>query len=137
MSLNVALLRNSFVLVVSREPQLTTLFYEILFTRYPQLSPLFSRNKPAVQQRMLRDALVAVMEHLEDSSWLSDTLGSLGAKHKDYGVTDEMYDWVGDSLLATLEQVARDEWTPELASAWADAYGAVASLMQQGAHARA
>jgi hemoglobin-like flavoprotein len=41
-----------------------------------------------------------------------------------------MYGWVGASLLETLESVAGDAWTPELAQAWSDAYGAVASLMQ-------
>jgi nitric oxide dioxygenase len=41
-----------------------------------------------------------------------------------------MYGWVGASLLATLAEVAGDEWTPELATAWTDAYGAIAGLMQ-------
>jgi hemoglobin-like flavoprotein len=132
MSLNVALLRHSFDLVVSREPELTALFYEDLFTRHPELRSFFSRNAPAAQQRMLRDALVAVMNHLEDPSWLTDTLSSLGAKHETYGVTHEMYDWVGESLLATLEEVAADKWTPDLARAWSDAYGAISALMQQG-----
>jgi hemoglobin-like flavoprotein len=133
MALNVALLRSSFDLVVSRQPQITPRFYEILFSRYPQVRPLFGRNSEAAQQQMLQEALIAVMEHLEDASWLSSTLGAMGAKHVDYGVTNEMYDWVGDSLLRTLAEVAGDDWTPELATAWSDAYQAIASLMQEGA----
>lgn len=133
MSLNVPLLRKSFDLVVERQPQLTTRFYEILFSRYPQAQPLFSRNSRQAQAEMLQQALVSVIEHLEDASWLEETLGAMGRKHVDYGVTDEMYDWVGASLLATLAEVAGADWTPELEQAWKDAYGAIASLMQKGA----
>lgn len=133
MSLNVPLLRKSFDLVVERQPQLTTRFYEILFSRYPQAQPLFSRNSRQAQAEMLQQALVSVIEHLEDASWLEQTLAAMGRKHVDYGVTDEMYDWVGASLLATLAEVAGKDWTPELEQAWKDAYGAIASLMQKGA----
>jgi hemoglobin-like flavoprotein len=79
---------------------------------------------------MLRDALVAVMDHLEDAPWLQTELGALGRKHVDYGVTPEMYAWVGDALLRTLAEVAGDDWNPELHQAWGEAYGAIASLMQ-------
>lgn len=133
MSLNVPLLRSSFELVVERQPQLTHRFYEILFERYPQAKPLFGRNSSAAQEKMLTDALVAVMDHLEDAPWLTTTLKGLGAKHAGYGVTTEMYGWVGASLLATLAEVAKSDWTPALATAWTDAYGAIAGLMQAGA----
>ena len=86
---------------------------------------------------MLTQALVAVLDHLEDATWLTDTLKAMGAKHIDYGVTDEMYGWVGDSLLSTIAEIAGSDWTPELAAAWTEAYGAIASLMQRGAHERA
>ena len=132
MALNVSLLRSSFDLVVSRQPQITPRFYEILFSRYPQVRPLFGRNSQAQQQEMLQSALMAVIEHLEDASWLSQTLGAMGAKHVDYGVKDEMYAWVGDALLSTLAEVAGKEWTPELAAAWTEAYGAITSLMLAG-----
>lgn len=133
MSLNPELLRNSFNLVVERQPQITPRFYEILFTRYPQVQPLFGRNARKEQAEMLQRALVAVIEHIEDASWLEGTLGAMGKKHVDYGVTHEMYDWVGASLLATLAEIAGNDWTPELEEAWAAAYGAIASLMQKGA----
>lgn len=137
MSLDVVALRSSFELVVSREPHVVGRFYEILFERYPQSKALFSRNSADKQQKMLTEALVAVMDHLEDASWLSEQLGALGRKHVDYGVTDDMYEWVGASLLATLAEIAGDAWTPALAQAWTDAYGAIQSLMLAGARAQA
>ena len=137
MALNVSLLRSSFELVVERQPHLTIRFYEILFARYPQARALFGRRSTEAQAQMLQEALVAVVDHLEDAAWLKQTLAGLGKKHLEYGVTNEMYDWVGASLLATLAEVAGDAWTAELAQAWTDAYGAVAGLMREGANANA
>ncbi|MFT3766980.1 MAG: globin domain-containing protein [Minicystis sp.] len=137
MSLNVAVLRQSFDIVVERSPNLTHRFYQILFARYPQAEPLFGRNARQVQEEMLTRALVAVMDHIEDASWLKETLGALGDKHVAYGVTNEMYGWVGDALLATLAEVAGDAWTPEVATAWTDAYGAIAGLVIAGSGAHA
>lgn len=130
MALNVELLRSSFALVVEREPQVTARFYDVLFENYPQVKPLFSPNRRDQQERMLRDALVAVVDHLEDAPWLETQLKALGKKHVEYGVTPEMYGWVGASLLQTLADVAGNAWTPELAAAWTDAYGAIVGLMQ-------
>jgi hemoglobin-like flavoprotein len=133
MPLDVDVLRESFALVAERAPDLTSRFYDVLFRRYPQAQPLFGRNTRARQEQMLTEALVAVLDHVENAAWLTETLQALGAKHVAYGVTDEMYDWVGDSLLITLAEVAGDAWTPRVARAWKDAYGAIAGLMMEGA----
>lgn len=132
MSLDVITLRQSFDLVVSRAPDMTRRFYAILFERYPQVRPLFGRSTEK-QEQMLTRALVAVLDRLEDGAWLGDTLRALGAKHVDYGVTEEMYPWVGDALLATLAEVAGEAWTPQVEKAWTDAYAAIAGLMLDGA----
>src|SRR6187200_3150556 len=105
MSLDPNILRTSFDLVIDRCPELTLRFYEILFERYSQLQPMFSRDRK-VQSKMLAPAIAAVLDHLEDAPWLTETLGALGAKHVAYGVTNEMHDHVGDALLATLAVVA-------------------------------
>lgn len=135
MTLDIPLLRHSFALVVEREPELTRRFYEILFRDHPQARALFGRNTERAQQAMLRDALVAVVERLEDGPWLVDTLGGLGRRHAGYGVTPAMYDWVGASLLATLAEVGGAEWTERHAQAWADAYAVIAGAMLAGAAA--
>lgn len=131
MALNPTLLRDSFDLIMDRSPELTVRFYEILFARYPHLAPMFRRDRTA-QAKMLAGAIAAVLDHLEDAPWLEATLGSLGAKHVEYGVTYEMYDQVGDALLATLAEAAGDAWTIEVEEQWIDAYGAIAQLMRAG-----
>jgi len=133
MALNIELLRQSFDLFVEREPDLMRHFYDVLFVRYPQAEPLFGRTSRDNQAKMLTEALIAVLDHLDDAPWLEHRLGGLGAKHVEYGVTPEMYGWVGESLLVALADIAGPEWNTELAAAWADAYGAIASLMLKGA----
>lgn len=133
MALDTQRLRSSFDLVATRQPELTRRFYEIFFERYPQARALFGRNTARAQEEMLQRALIAVLDHIEDAEWLIETLGALGAKHVNYGVTEEMYGWVGESLLATLAEVAGEDWTPELAAAWTEAYGAISGLMLRGA----
>ncbi len=135
MTLNPEILRTSFDLVIDRRPDLTVRFYEILFARYPALQPMFVHTNRGVQARMLAQAIAAVLDHLEEPAWLSTTLGNLGARHVHYGVTDAMYDQVGDALLATLAEVAAEAWTDEVAAQWTEAYGAIASMMQAGARA--
>ena len=133
-SLDTDALRESFTLVAERAPDLTGRFYAILFARRPEVRAMFAPSMRR-QEEMLTRALAAVLEHLEDGPWLAGTLRALGAKHVAYGVTDEMYDWVGAALLEALADVAGADWTPRVAKAWTDAYGAISGLMMEGARA--
>lgn len=133
MALDANVLRDSFNLVADREPQVMARFYDTLFTRYPESRALFGRHSAEAQQRMLQEAIVATIDHLDNEAWLVENLAGLGQKHVSYGVTEEMYGWVGESLLATLAEVAGPAWTPQLSQAWTDAYGAISSLMLSGA----
>lgn len=133
MSLDVPLLRSSFALVAEAEPALAARFYDHLFGMYPQVKPLFASTPMDRQQQMLTEALVAVVEHLDDADWLSSHLQLLGRRHVNYGISHEMYGWVGAALLATLAEVAGPAWSDQLASAWGAAYGAIVDLMLAGA----
>ena len=135
MALNQELLLSSLELVASREPVITERFYRILFERYPQVQPMFGRNTTKQQQQMLQEAIVAVVDRAHDADWLTETLHAMGKKHVEYGVTDEMYPWVGACLLETLRQIAADDWTAEIGGAWTEAYGAISGLMIEGARA--
>jgi len=129
MALDVGLLRTSFDLVLERNPNLTARFYDVLFARHPEVKPLFVRTGRQEQEAMLAQALVSVMDHLEDAPWLAQTLGALGERHTGYGVTPIMYDWVGDALIATLAESAGRDWTQEMNKQWTAAFGAIASMM--------
>ena len=56
MTLDPAILRSSFEIVIDRRPDLTLRFYEILFEKYPHLQRMFSRDRGA-QSKMLAGAV--------------------------------------------------------------------------------
>jgi len=132
-SLDIQTLRESFELVSEREPDFVARFYERLFSEHPEVKRLFQDTVGRRQRKMLHDALSAVMDNLENPTWLDENLRSLGEKHVGYGVEDHMYDWIGESLLGTIAEVANDAWTPDLERAWTHAFDAIAHLMKAGA----
>jgi hemoglobin-like flavoprotein len=137
MALDPKILRESFATVVEQSPRVIGRFYEIFFERYPEVRPMFGRTPAGAlrQEKMLTDALVAVLDRIEDAPWLEQTLFALGAKHVDYGVRDEMYEWVCECLLAALAEAAGDAWTPEVEGQWAEALRAIRDMMLEGAEA--
>src|SRR5436190_16577087 len=133
MTMNVTLLRSSFEALAPRAPELVDRFYAILFERYPQVRPMFAHVNMGEQKKHLIQALVLLVANLEKGDILKGYLGVLGAKHVRYGVRDEHYDAVGECLLAAMAEIAGPIWTEELRREWAGTYGAVASMMKQGA----
>lgn len=136
MALKVDLIRDSLELIMQREPNLTRPFYARLFSRYAEVVPLFGARSAERQQQMLQEAIVAVVDHLEDATWLSQTLGGLGRQHVDYGVTAPMYGWVQECLIETFAEIAGSDWSEQHRAAWDEALGAVSQLMLAGAAER-
>jgi hemoglobin-like flavoprotein len=131
--MNVSLLRGSFELLKPQAQLLVDRFYAILFDRHPRLKPLFAHVPMPEQKTKLVQALAFVVANLERPDALREALGGMGDRHRGYGVRDEMYDAVGECLLAAMADVAGPAWTPELTAEWTSAYGAVADLMKAGA----
>ncbi|MXP20672.1 flavoprotein [Gordonia sp. HNM0687] len=122
------LLERSLALVDLPDDGLTVRFYEVLFARYPEVQPMFSRGMRP-QAAMLRTAIIAVIDHLEDPQWLESTLGTLGRRHAELGVTGPMYGAVAECMIAAMSEIGGPRWTPEMTAAWTEALTAVASLM--------
>lgn len=128
MALDIAAIHESFELIATREPELAGRFYDILFTRYPAVKSLFSADL-SLQQEMLTEALVSVVDHLEDAPWLQENLAGLGQRHRQYGVTDDLYPAVAECLLETFTQIGGPDWTPEMERAWTEALHAITTMM--------
>jgi len=131
--LAVELLEQSFEQIKPQADAFISSFYENLFTDYPAAQPLFEHTKMAKQKKMLLNALVMTVENLRQPDVLSEKLKGLGARHIKYGTLPEHYPLVGNSLLKTFEQYLGTNWTEEIKQAWVDAYGAISTLMLEGA----
>ncbi len=132
---NAELLQSNLELVVSRDPDLMLIFYKLLFERYPQVQPLFSRNPREQQAKMLTEAVGMLVANVSDPDFVRRTMLDVGRKHVDYGVEDHMYAWVGECLGATLQQVSGDDWSDDIAKAWGDTLEAISGIAIEGAAA--
>ena len=129
------LLETSLALVDTPDDGLTTRFYAILFDRYPAVRPMFPESMhsdTAQQAKMLRSAIVSVVDHLDDPVWLTETLGELGARHAGWGVVADMYDAVTECMVAAMVELGGEAWTPQMTDAWVEALDAVSGLMMLG-----
>lgn len=134
MALQVELLENSFEKIKPQAHEFIPSFYSNLFTDYPEVQPLFAGTDMEKQGAKLLKSLVLVIDNLRKPDVLSDALKGLGARHVKYGALPEHYPLVGSTLLKTFEQYLGEAWTGDVQQAWVDAYGAITTIMLEGAN---
>lgn len=133
MSLDVEVLESSFALVAGRADELARRFYERLFERNPQVQPMFGHLDMVEQRKKLIASLALIVGNLRKPDALGAYLVELGSRHGEIGAVPDHYAAVGENLLAALQEIAGDAWTPPVAQAWADAYGAIQTAMIEAA----
>lgn len=125
------LLMSSLETLAGRESGLVDRFYELFFSRHPEVCELFGEHGISEREEMIRETLGSVVAHLEDESWLDDNLEAMGKSHQEYGVEGRMYDWFVDCMLDTLEEVAGPEWKPGCREVWRGALERVTATMRR------
>jgi hemoglobin-like flavoprotein len=121
-------IQESFARVVPISEQAAALFYGRLFEIAPALKPLF-RGDMTEQGRKLMATLGVVVNGLADLESVLPAASALAKRHVDYGVEAADYQPVGAALLWTLERGLGEQWTPQLATAWTEAYTILSSFM--------
>ncbi|NJM10481.1 MAG: flavohemoprotein [Bdellovibrionaceae bacterium] len=132
MALDIKLIRSSFEKARPIGPKVVAKFYEILFSDYPQAKPLFADVNLVKQQKALLNAIVYVVDHLDNEEALHKFLFDMGKRHVEYGAHEEHYDWVGASLLKAFAFFFEEAWTDHLQNQWATAYGVMKEIMIEG-----
>jgi hemoglobin-like flavoprotein len=122
---DVRLLRDTLELTLAKDDTFPTRFYDRLFAAHPEVRALFHRSTPGAQNKLFAQKLVALIDHVDDPAWLDRELGTLAQNHAKYGVTPEMYPWVGEALIATLREACDDAWSDEAERAWTEAYASL------------
>ena len=133
MALDIDALETSFDLLAPRGEELVDIFYARLFAAAPGVRPLFAGTDMRRQKGMLLGALVLLRKSLRDLDRIVPALREMGARHVRYGARPEYYPVVGEVLIASMAEIAGDDWRPEYAAAWATAYGIVSATMIEGA----
>ncbi len=111
---------------------LSEAFYGGLFRTHPHIKSLFGVASRAAGKQMLRQILSSVLQL--DEPWVRDELADTGRRHRaDLEIPVEMYAMVQQALLAALEEVSGERWTPELATAWNEKLDAVTAATLENA----
>ena len=113
--------------------QVGAIFYRRLFEIDPNLRPLFKDTILDEQIRKLTTMLDLIVHWLDLPERLVPALKQLGERHLGYGVQDDHYAKVGTALMGTLEEGLGDRFTPDVRSAWTEAFVLISSLMRRGA----
>ena len=105
-------IRDTFVHVVNAGDEAVGYFYAWLFLRRPGLRELFPPAMDEQRDRLFR-ALGRIVESLSRPEEMARYLSQLGRDHRKYGVSPDMYDAVGEALIATLRAFAGSAFTSE------------------------
>jgi NAD(P)H-flavin reductase len=120
-------MRANFAKAAATGDEAPLYFYSHLFLSHPETRAMFPVSM-AHQRDRLFAALGDVVARVDDLDALVPILQQLGRDHRKFGTLAAHYPAVGASLLATLEHFD-DEWSPELAKDWTEAYTLVAEVM--------
>ena len=129
--MDIPAMRANFAKAAATGDEAPLYFYSHLFLSHPETRALFPVSM-AHQRDRLFAALGDVVARVDDLEALVPILQQLGRDHRKFGTLAAHYPAVGASLLATLEHFD-DEWTPELAKNWTEAYDVVATVMIEAA----
>jgi hemoglobin-like flavoprotein len=128
----IRLVQDSFRQVIPIQEMAGQLFYQRLFELDPSLRPLFKEDLTS-QIRALMGMISTAVFGLNRLDEIVPAVQALGRRHVNYGVKDAHYATVGQALLDTLEKGLGPSFTAETRAAWAEAYGILASVMQEAA----
>jgi len=127
------LLRETLEATLALDDSFPKRFYDRLFAEHPEVIPMFHRNSPGAQRKMFAQKLTMIVDHFEDPDWLTRELAEVARSHARYGVSLEMYPWVGQALIETLREACGSEWTEEAERAWQDAYARIVQAVLEAA----
>lgn len=120
--------QQTFATVQDAGDEAAAYFYGWMFVRHPELRKLFPTGMSEQRDRLFR-AFGRIVGSLSTPEEMATYLAQIGRDHRKYAVRPEMYEVIGDALMATLRAYAGSAFTPAAEQAWAQAYRAISSLM--------
>ncbi|WP_339229420.1 NO-inducible flavohemoprotein [Oceanobacillus sp. FSL K6-2867] len=105
-------------------------FYELLFTRVPDLYNMFNQTnqKRGIQQGALAYGVYLAGANIDNLEAIETMVRRVTEKHRALGVQAEQYPIVGETLLVAVKDVLGDAATDEVIEAWEKAYQSIADI---------
>ncbi|ASJ71581.1 globin family protein [Granulosicoccus antarcticus] len=109
------------------------LFYQRLFSVYPELAPMF-KGDMKVQGEKLMQMLDKAVDSLENMESSIEPLKQAGRAHRSYGVNEEDYEKFANCLFWTMKEGLGKAFDAPTREAWANTYATLSSIMIEGAN---
>ncbi len=129
MSLQIALLEESFELIAGQSVELADRTLSRLIELDPQFRLLAARTEMAALRSVLFSVLYVLRRSLHNLNTLAPALETLGALRKDQELSSEHFGIIGIALLDAMAEVGGAAWKPAYVAAWAEAYAVVWGMM--------
>ncbi|MGN4714854.1 NO-inducible flavohemoprotein [Bacillus cereus group sp. MYBK226-2] len=122
----IEIVKSTVPLLQEKGVEITTRFYEILFSEHPELLNIFNHTnqKKGRQQQALANAVYAAATYIDNLEAIIPVVKQIGHKHRSLGIKAEHYPIVGTCLLRAIKEVAGAP--DEVLNAWGEAYGVIA-----------
>ncbi|BAU73807.1 NO-inducible flavohemoprotein [Metapseudomonas furukawaii] len=127
-----AIVKSTVPLLETGGEALTTHFYKLMLSEYPEVRPLFNQAHQASgdQARALANGVLMYARHIDQLEQLGPLVSRIVAKHVSLQILPEHYPIVGTCLLRAIREVLGEEIaTDEVIAAWAEAYNLLAGLL--------
>jgi hemoglobin-like flavoprotein len=95
-------------------------FYEGFLSKSPAVAQMFAKTDFTIQKLMLRQSLWDMIGFYREMPGTREEIERLGLRHKQLGVTPEMYATWLDSLCEAIQK-HDPSYTPELEQLWREA----------------
>lgn len=122
----IEIVKSTVPLLQEKGVEITTRFYQILFSEHPELLNIFNHTnqKKGRQQQALANAVYAAATYIDNLEAIIPVVKQIGHKHRSLGIKAEHYPIVGTCLLRAIKEVAGAP--DEVLNAWGEAYGVIA-----------
>lgn len=109
----------------------TSAVYARVFARWPETERLFFRDHDnAIRAHMLFEVIEAVLDHAGPAHYARGYIATERVHHiDDLGVSDDAYVGLFAVLRDVVAEALGDDWTPMMASAWADMIADIAATV--------
>src|SRR5262245_64765322 len=127
------LIRESWETLRPVSDSVVTTFYARLFESNPSLERLFDQTDMIEQRKKFTAMMSEIVRVIDRPELLVSEIADSGRRHVAYGVQDRDYEDVGAALLWAIGKALGDRCTPEVLSAWREAYNLLAAVMRRAA----
>ena len=127
-----AIIKATVPLLETGGEALTTHFYQVLMSEYPEVRPLFNQThqQQGTQARALANAVLKYARHIDNLGALGQLPAQIIQKHVSLQILPEHYPMVGTCLLRAIREVLGEAIaTDAVIEAWGAAYWQLANIL--------